>query len=124
MLNLEEFRVTFSVGAERIVRKENGVTRQKIQEKFPRGEVVQRSVGITLPRLFNPIDVPAFFPIREHLFTRPTLCRVRKIARYSTLFIRRKEGRKERKGEGERKKKKKKKSNQLSFAKGINLELD
>lgn len=105
MLNLEEFRVTFSVGAERIVRKENGVTRQKIQEKFPRGEVVQRSVGITLPRLFNPIDVPAFFPIREHLFTRPTLCRVRKIARYSTLFIRRKEGRKERKGEGERKKK-------------------
>lgn len=88
MLNLAEFRVTFSVGAERIVRKENGVTRQKIQEKFPRGEVVQRSVGITLPRLFNPIDGTRFLPqIRADLFTRPTLCRVRKIARYS-LFIR------------------------------------
>lgn len=62
VLNLAEFRVTFSVGAERIVRKENGVTRQKIQEKFPRGEVVQRSVGITLPRLFNPIDGTRFLP--------------------------------------------------------------
>lgn len=30
VLNLGELKVTFSVGAERIVRKENGVTRQKI----------------------------------------------------------------------------------------------
>lgn len=110
VLNLAEFRVTFSVGAERIVGKEDGVTRQKIQEKFPRGEVVQRSVGITPPRLFNPIDATRF-PLSSpfvQIFLRGQHCVAsRKIARYS-LFIR--GGKKERKargGEGEKKGKEK-----------------
>lgn len=110
VLNLAEFRVTFSVGAERIVGKEDGVTRQKIQEKFPRGEVVQRSVGITPPRLFNPIDATRF-PLSSpfvQIFLRGQHCVAsRKIARYS-LFIR--GGKKERKargGKGEKKGKEK-----------------
>lgn len=122
VLNLAEFRVTFSVGAERIVGKEDGVTRQKIQEKFPRGEVVQRSVGITPPRLFNPIDATRF-PLSSpfvQIFLRGQHCVAsRKIARYS-LFIRGEKKGKPGEGKG---KKKEKKSNQLNFAKDINLEL-